>query len=117
MASSPVTTRLTFASKLRTEMARREMGARTLARLIDPTNVEQARRSVRRWVKGTHVPTQASRDQITAALGMERGSLDPDPDEDDEDPAVRLRLEYERRNRRNLDEYLRELAVLKRDER
>lgn len=63
------------------------MGARTLAKLIDPTNVEQARKSVRRWLKGT-TATRASRDTITDALGLERRSLDPDPEEESLNSAL-----------------------------
>lgn len=71
-----------FQEKLAAHLGAREMGFKTLARLIDPENVEQARRAVRRWAKGTHVPSQANRDAISDALGLERGSLDPDDEEE-----------------------------------
>lgn len=83
----------TFAQKLRSELARRtaaagsQQGARTVARAMVAANpardLEQTRASVRRWLKGTHVPTQANRDEVTDALGMTRGSLDPDAEEED----------------------------------
>lgn len=75
-----------FAQKLRAELDGRKMSVRALARRIDAGNVEQARRTVHRWLNGT-TPTQPNRDLVTDVLGMERGSLDPDPDEE-EDPAV-----------------------------
>lgn len=100
VSTSPRTPR-TFAQKLRAELERRtaanitnggQVGARTVARLMVAANpdrdLEQSRRSVRRWLKGAHVPTQANRDEVTDALGMERGSLDPDAEE--EDPATML---------------------------
>lgn len=68
--------------KLTAELAARNMGYRTLAKLIDPENVEQARRSLRRWANGTHVPSRANRDAITDALGLDRGALEPDDEED-----------------------------------
>lgn len=71
-----------FSEKLRGEMDARNMGARTLARLIEPENIEQARKTVRRWLGGM-TPTQANRDKVTDALGLERGALDPDPDDED----------------------------------
>lgn len=66
------------------------MGARTLARLVDPSNPEQARRAIRRWLQGTHTPTQASRDAVTDALGLERGALDPDDEESARDVLLAL---------------------------
>lgn len=72
----------TFASKLRGELSARKMGARGLAKLLDPGNVEQARKSVRRWLTGKHVPNRASLDSITDALGLERRALDPAEDLD-----------------------------------
>lgn len=125
MAHAVSTSPQTFAEKLQAELARRTaangqtQGARTVARLMVAANpsrdLEQTRRSIRRYLKGDHVPTQVLRDEITDALGMERGSLDPDAEEE-EDPAMLLRYEFERRNRRNLDEFLRAQAALKRDE-
>lgn len=73
----------TFQTKLAAELASRGMGYRTLAKLIDPENVESHRRTIRRWMKGAQQPNRASLDSVTDALGLERGSLDPDPDEED----------------------------------
>lgn len=103
MSSAP-TIRRTFAQKLQAELDRRtatsgkHQGARTVARLMVAKNpardLEQTRRAVRRWLNGT-VPTQANRDEVTDALGLERGSLDPDAEE--EDP---LAAEQEKARRR-----------------
>jgi hypothetical protein len=71
----------TFSHKLAEAMAARQMGARTLGRLIDPDNVEQGRRSVRRWLRGT-TATPASRALLCEALGLPEKSLDPDEDVD-----------------------------------
>lgn len=73
--------RRTFAEKLRNEMYAQGMGARTLARRLEPDNVEQARKTVRRWLAGTR-PNQASRDRVTDALGMRRGALNDDEDDE-----------------------------------
>lgn len=77
-----------FAAKLAAVMDDRGMGARTLAKQLDPENVEQSRRTVRRWLNGTHTPTQASRDTLTDALGLDRGSLDPDDEEESLNQAL-----------------------------
>jgi hypothetical protein len=76
-----------FSAKLAAVMASRQMGARTLAKLIDPANVEQARKSVRRWLRGTQA-SQVNRDVITDALGLERGALDPDAEEESLNAAL-----------------------------
>ena len=73
----------TFADKLRSELERREMGVRTLARQIDPRNPERTRRSLNKWLAGEHEPSQASRDSVTDALDLERGALDPDERDED----------------------------------
>lgn len=93
MGNAVSTSPRSFAQKLGSELARRttaagtKQGARTVARAMAAANpgrdVEQTRAAVRRWLKGTHVPTQANRDEVTDALGMERGSLDPDAEEED----------------------------------
>jgi hypothetical protein len=72
----------TFAEKLSVVLKDRNMGHRTLARRIDPDNVETVRRSIYKWMTGQHTPTQASRDIVTDALGLEPGSLDPETDDD-----------------------------------
>lgn len=71
----------TSSEKLAKVLADREMGYRTLAKLVDPEHVEQARRTIRRWANGTQ-PTQANLDRLTDALELERGALDPDEDEE-----------------------------------
>lgn len=76
-----------FQTKLAAELGERGMGYRTLAKLLDPENVETQRRTIRRWMKGVQAPTRASRDAVTDALGLERGVLDPD---DEEDSLVRV---------------------------
>ena len=71
-----------FGEKLQAEMDARGMGARTLARLLDPGNVEQERRSIRRYLGGM-TPQARNRNRIEDALGLERGALEPDADEED----------------------------------
>lgn len=111
---------LSFAQKLRSELARRtaaagtQQGARTVARAMVATNpgrdLEQTRASVRRWLKGTHVPTQANRDEVTDALGLERGALDPDSE--DEDAEAMLEAILNRRVRQAIREQERLRAKL-----
>jgi hypothetical protein len=78
-----------FSDKLTAELAARNMGRRTLAKLVAPDNVEQARRAIRRWADGTHKPSRANADSITDALGLERGALDSDDEEDVMAPLMR----------------------------
>mgnify|MGYP000630874426 CR=1 FL=1 len=91
-----------FAQKLRAELDHRTTpgtpwGARTVARLVvaksPARDLEQTRRAVIRWLAGA-TPTQANRDEVTDALGMERGSLDPD---EEDDPVVSYRARRERK--------------------
>jgi hypothetical protein len=79
----------TFQTKLAAELGERGMGYRTLAKLIDADNVETHRRSIRRWMTGVQQPSRASRNAVTDALGLERGSLDPDDEEDVMAPLMR----------------------------
>lgn len=68
-----------FSEKLQQAMAAQELGARTLARRLDPDNVEQTRRAVRRWLRGT-TASRASRARLCVVLGLPEKSLDPDDD-------------------------------------
>jgi hypothetical protein len=72
----------TFSDKLSAVLEERNMSNRGLAKLIDPENVESARRTIRKWLKGQQTATRASRDNVTDVLGLERGALDPDDEEE-----------------------------------
>lgn len=122
MAPTTTSPRLTFADKLRSELDRRtaesgkQWGARTVARLMvdrsSTRDLEQTRRAVRRWLSGM-TPTQANRDEVTDALGLERGSLDPDAEE--EDPVARAtRLMNAALANGRIDDALRHMAVIAR---
>lgn len=76
------TRRRSFAQKLRAHLNEHGIGVRTLARTIDPDNVEPVRRSLNKWLSGQHLPSAPSRQLVTAALGLEQGSLDSDDDEE-----------------------------------
>lgn len=112
-----------FGEKLRAELERRSetathrVGARTVARLIVARNpgrdLEQTRRAVIRWLKGSD-PTQPNRDLVTDALGMERGSLDPDPDEEEDPVARATRKMNEALAVGRIDEALQHMAVIAR---
>jgi len=78
-----------FAAKLRAELTRQDLGVRTLARRIDPTNVDRVRRQLNRWLKGTR-PSPENRERVEGALGIARGSL---ADEDDGDDPLRDALD------------------------
>jgi hypothetical protein len=93
----------TFSDKLNAVLEDRSMSNRGLANRIDPENPESARRTIRKWRSGQQTATQASRNSVTDALGLERGSLDPD---DEEDSLVRALIAAigEVKLRRVLDE-------------
>lgn len=70
-----------FSDKLKAVLEERNMGHRTLAKAMAPTNVESSRRLIRKWMRG-QTPTRSSMDSVTDALGLERGALDPDDEEE-----------------------------------
>lgn len=93
-----------YGRHLRAELNRQDVKVRELARRLRPDNPEQARRSIARWLtpepESAVVPGRASRDSVTDALGLERGSLDDDLDEEDADvyaPLARAVQELVRR--------------------
>ena len=77
----------TSSHKLALLLEARDMGARSLAKLIAPHGVDDMRKNVRRWLTGT-TPNRASRDAITDALGVQRGAIEPDPEEESLNAAL-----------------------------
>lgn len=63
----------TFGDELRAELAKRDLSARGLAKLLADqrdTNVEQERRTVGRWLKSVDGPTDESRGRLASALEL-----------------------------------------------
>lgn len=63
-------------------MDERGVTQRELARRLDPTDPENWRRSVRRYLKGM-VPLAKTKQRIADCLGSESVGPDPDDTEDD----------------------------------
>lgn len=74
--------RSAFGEKLRAELGRQNKSIRQLAREIDPSNPEIARRNLSRWIAGTR-PTRGSRVLVAHALGVDPAQFDEDDDEED----------------------------------
>lgn len=78
-------TQSTFGAWLREELDRQGMGARTLARRIDPGHPERVRRTINRYLSGdTTRPSAPMRRAIADALGCRVADL---PRDDDEEPV------------------------------
>lgn len=73
-----------FAPKLRAELDRAELKTRAFARMWRPDDVENARRSLLRYLNDGKVPGPEIRAELETALGLKPGALD----EDEEDEAV-----------------------------
>ncbi len=86
--------RSTFAEQLRTELNRRGLGVRTLARMIAPENVNSTRVLIHKWLREEHSPSAASRVAVARALGLPpEFFLDDDDDEEEESlPALLQKL-------------------------
>jgi transcriptional regulator with XRE-family HTH domain len=85
--------RTPFGSRLRAELDRQRVSNRELARRLDPTDPEGARRSVARWLapKGRAVtPSAPNIAAIAAALGVRPEDLEPEEDEEESDLAMRM---------------------------
>lgn len=68
-----------FAPKLRAEIERSETKIRTLARTWRPDDVENARRSLLRYLHPNGViPSAETRTELEIALGLKAGALDED---------------------------------------
>lgn len=78
-----------FVAVVRAEMNRQGLGARTLARrIVGPdagvNELDNMRRSLRKWLLPKHSPSAANRDKVADALGIDRELLaEPDPAEDE----------------------------------
>ena len=86
--------------KLAVVLEQRDMGALSLAKLLYPAHqVEDGRKTVRRWLNGKPM-APASQRSAEVALGLERGALESDEDD----------LEQELMNaiRQTADRYMRE---------
>lgn len=64
-----------FATWLDTELKERGWGVRTLARKMDPKDVERARRAVNRYLFDGSYPNPENRALIASTLGVEEADL------------------------------------------
>lgn len=89
MSDTTVPRRTKFGTHLRSELDKRKMSIRGLARTIDPQNPEVARRNLARWIGGYNNPSRLNRIAVAEALGLPADTFLPDDDEE-EDPLVAL---------------------------
>lgn len=97
-ASPPNARPGTFGAKLHTLLHERNMGARTLAKLIARDHggsVENRRRAVQRWLRGG-VPVTENRHLIEDILDVPRDSLKGDDEDEESDPVEALLFELHR---------------------
>lgn len=73
-----------FSNKLRVELKRQGLGVRTLARKMDPSHPERARRSLNRWLNEGIKPSPANRVAVAVALGVDEAAFSDDADEDED---------------------------------
>lgn len=71
-----------FAQRVRGHMEEQGLSVRGLARRMDPSNVERARRNLHRWLDEGIAPNRASRREIASALGVDSESLSGADDEE-----------------------------------
>jgi hypothetical protein len=112
----------TFAEKFAAALAEKQVGKRTLARQLSASregrqSVDTMRRLLNKYLRTGVVPTEVSRHEIEAALGLDRDTLKPDADDDEEaDPAVklrRIRAELVLLGREDLADDLKKLAAVR----
>lgn len=77
------TTAETYAVWLRRQMDERGFTQRSLARAWNADDSENARRAVRRYLKGM-VPIQRTRNEIAHALGITETGPAPDPEKEED---------------------------------
>lgn len=65
-----------FVRRVREEMREQGLSIRGLARLMDPNNVDRARRNLHRWLDEGISPNRASVVEIADALGVDADELD-----------------------------------------
>lgn len=73
----------TYAVWLRRQMDERGFTQRSLAKAWNESDVENARRAVRRYLKGM-VPIERTRKEIARALGSTEIGPAPDPDKEED---------------------------------
>jgi len=92
--------RHTFADKFRAALAAKKKddpnyGVRTVARGLargDRARVDTIRRRLNKYLGPEAItPTEPTRHEIEAIMGLDRDALKPDGDDEEEDPAMRLR--------------------------
>src|SRR3954452_24976052 len=76
-----------FAHELNGHMKAKQTGVRTLARKLNPSHPETARRALYKYLSGQHLPRADARRALEFALDVEHGSLEPEGAEDDEEAA------------------------------
>lgn len=95
VAASPVSQ--TFSTRLRAELDARNIGARTLARMIVAEHggtLEDRRRTIVRWLSGA-TPVKRNREIVEDVLGLSRDALRGDEDEEHLLSPVVLQLDVE----------------------
>jgi transcriptional regulator with XRE-family HTH domain len=88
----------TFGSKLHGLLKERQMGARTLAKLVADKHggsVEDRRRTIIRWLRGT-TPFVENRHMVEDVLEVPRDSLKGDDEDEESDPVASLLFELHR---------------------
>lgn len=88
VSDTAVPRRTKFGQQVRHELDSQRMSIRKLARKLDPSNPEVARRSLARWIGGYNQPSRINRIAVAEALGLSRDALLDDDEE--ADPLVDL---------------------------
>ena len=81
-----VPSRSSFGEKLRRELDQRGMSIRKLARTMNPSKPEQARRNLARWIGGYNEPSRVQLVAVCNALGVPLETFD----EEEDDPVMAL---------------------------
>jgi transcriptional regulator with XRE-family HTH domain len=87
--------RTRFGEQLRTELDRKQLSVRKLARMMAPANPEPMRRNLARWIGGYNHPSRIHRVMVADALGVPLETFDEDDEESDPvslDEYLRLRV-------------------------
>lgn len=81
--------RTVFGTRLRQELDQQRMSIRTLAKRLDASRPEVARRNLARWIGGYNSPSRLNRIAVAHALGVPPEAFLEDDDEE-EDPLLAL---------------------------
>jgi transcriptional regulator with XRE-family HTH domain len=88
--------RTRFGEQLRTELDRKQLSVRKLARMMSPANPEPMRRNLARWIGGYNQPSRIHRVMVADALGVPLETFDEDDEEGERpmslDEFLRLRV-------------------------